>query len=107
VQSKDEGERYGRPKDLEKRLKRALDDAIDDAVPSLSRAARAYLDLRFLSPFTDGNSRIARLTFDYVLSRDGMGLHDATPIFGVRRWAHDTSEPWRFQRLLAKCAGPV
>lgn len=107
VFSKDHGERYGRPKDLEKRLSRALTDATDERVPTISRAARVYLDLCFLCPFSDGNSRIARLTFDNVLTRDGLGLHDAAPVFTVRRWAHDKGEPWRFQRTLAACVGPA
>ncbi|HBQ16373.1 MAG TPA: hypothetical protein DEF51_36340 [Myxococcales bacterium] len=106
VTSRDGGERYARPKDLEQRLAQVLADATDDAVPPMSRAARVYMDLGVLCPFSDGNARVARLTFDYVLSRDGLGMHDATPIFCVRRWAHDTSEPWRFQRVLAACTGP-
>lgn len=105
--SKDGGERYGRPKDLEKRLSQALTEATDEKVPAISRAARVYLDLCFMRPFSDGNSRIARLTFDHVLTRDGLGMHDAAPIFTVRRWAHDTGEPWRFQRTLAACVGPA
>ena len=105
--SKDEGERYGRPKDLEKRLADALRDATAEGVPTIARAARAYLDITFLCPFTDGNSRLARLIFDYVLTRDGLGMHDPTPIFAVRRWAHDSGEPWRFQKILAACVGPM
>ncbi len=105
--SKDKGERYGRPKDLEKRLSQALTDATDESVPTLSRAARVYMDLSILCPFSRGNTRIARLTFDHVLTRDGLGLHDASPVFSVRRWAHDTGEPWRFQRVLAACVGPT
>ena len=105
--SKDKGERYGRPKDLEKRLSQALTDATTEGVPAISRAARVYLDLCFLCPFTEGNSRIARLTLDHILTRDDLGLHDATPVFTVRRWAHDKGEPWRFQRTLAACVGPA
>ncbi|MCB9598734.1 MAG: Fic family protein [Sandaracinaceae bacterium] len=104
--SEDKGERYGRPKDLEKRLAQALADATNEATPPISRAARVYMDLSVLCPFTVGNARIARLTFDHVLARDGLGLHDATPVFTVRRWAHDKGEPWRFQKVLAACVGP-
>ena len=107
VTSRDQGERYGRPKDLEKRLAQALTDATATDVPTIGRAARLYMDLRCLRPFTDGNARVARLAFDYVLSRDGLGLHDATPVFAVRRWAHDPTEPWRFQKELAACVGPA
>jgi len=105
--SKDEGERYGTPKDLEGRLQQALDEATAEGTAAISRAARVYLDLTFLSPFTDGNARVARLTFDHVLARDGLALHDATPVFSVRRWAHDTGEAWRFQRELVACVGPA
>ncbi len=98
-------ERYGRPDDLEARLGQALADAIDESVPPISRAARVYMDLCVLRPYSDGNQRLARLTLDYVLTRDQLALHDGAPIFGVHRFAHDTSEPWRFQRLLASCVG--
>jgi len=107
VLSEDKAEHYGRPKDLEKRISQALSDATDESVPPISRAARAYMDLTFLRPFTDGNSRVARLTFDHVLTRSGLGLHDADPVFSVRRWAHDRGEPWRFQKVLAACVGPA
>ena len=98
---------YGRPKDLETRLKQALKDAIDESIPPISRAARVYMDLSVLRPYSDGNSRLARLALDYVLTRDGLGLHDGAPIFGMHHWAHDTGLPWRFQRKLASCVGKL
>ncbi|MFK7988532.1 MAG: Fic family protein [Sandaracinaceae bacterium] len=103
--AKDRGERYGRPKDLEKRLAEALKAASDFSTSPIARGARIYLDLCFLHPFKDGNARAARLALDYVLTQAGLALLDGPPIFAIPRWAHDEQEPWRFQRTLAACVG--
>lgn len=103
--AKDRAERYGRPKDLEKRLAEALKAASDVSTSPIARGARIYLDLCFLHPFKDGNARAARLALDYVLTQAGLALLDGPPIFAIARWAHDEQEPWRFQRTLATCVG--
>lgn len=57
--------------------------------PVAVRAARAYLDVCFFHPFDDGNGRAARLALDHVLTRAGLGLHAAEPLFVIARAADD------------------
>lgn len=77
-----------------------LAEAVDEATPRAIRAARVYLDVCFFHPFADGNARSARLALDYVLAREGYGLHVAEPVFLVARSAADALGPWRFAWLI-------
>jgi Fic family protein len=56
---------------------------------ALDAAARVYLDVCFFHPFDDGNARAARLALDCVLTRAGLAIHVAEPIFAIPRWADD------------------
>ena len=47
----------------------------------LVRAVRAYLDILFFHPFTDGNSRAARLAFHYFSTVDGMRFRNLDQLF--------------------------
>jgi hypothetical protein len=71
------------------RLTECLAEATDTAVPVAVRAARAYLDVSFFHPFSDGNARAARLALDHVLTRAGLALFSAEPVFLVSRAASD------------------
>jgi fido (protein-threonine AMPylation protein) len=49
-----------------------------------ARAARAYLDVAFFHPFTDGNGRAALLTLTFVLAREGVVLGEVGPLRTTR-----------------------
>ncbi len=98
-------ERYGRPPDLERRLKRCLEDCADASVIPTARAARAYLDVCFLHPFEDGNARLARLLADHVLTGAGLRLEAGDPVFALPRFAHDPKEPGRLFHALEWLTG--
>ena len=71
-------------------------EANDSSIPAPARAARAYLDLCFFHPFSDGNARAARLALDHVLTRAGLLLYAVEPIFTLSRAAND----WRGAQYL-------
>lgn len=50
-------------------------------VSPVVRAARAYLDISFIRPFVDGNRRLARLVFDFILSQATLGLREPESLF--------------------------
>jgi hypothetical protein len=101
--ARDGRERYGRPPDLEGRVRRALADASAAAPSAVARAARVYLDVCFLHPFRDGNARAARLALDFVLTRAGLGLEDAEGlIFRLPLPASDPAVGARYLALLAR-----
>lgn len=85
-----------------------LDQASDATVPITTRAARVYLDVCFFHPFADGNARTARLALDWVLAREGYGLHLAEPAFMLARAANDADGArafaWLLRRLLVRLA---
>lgn len=89
------------------RFDAAIQDAGDAAVPATLRAARVYLDVCFFHPFRDGNSRAARLALDHVLTRAGLALHSAEPLFIVSRAAADEYGPFAFQYVVDYRAGPI
>lgn len=98
-------ERYGLSDGLEERFARYLGEANDERIPPHARAARVYLDICFVHPFADGNARAARLALDYVLTRAGLALHAAAPVFVVARRALDTYGPYRFMHVIDYLAG--
>lgn len=97
-------ERYGFDGQLRARLEDALADANDTSVPLVARAARAYLDVCFFHPFTDGNGRAARLAFDFLLTREGVVLHDVAPLFRHPLAAGDVATAAGFLTLVTRVA---
>ena len=81
-------ERYAVPPGGRRDFERCLAEANDRKIV-LGVAARVYLDVCFFHPFEDGNARAARLALDWVLTRAGLALHVAEPIFALPRWADD------------------
>lgn len=99
-------ERYAYDAELHGRFVRALADADEAGASVCVRAARAYLDTCFFHPFVDGNARAARLALDFVLSREGLGLHAVEPVFVVARSASDANGAWALALLLEHLVGP-
>lgn len=97
-------ERYGASADLSSRFERCLVDTEEVGVTPVARAARVYLDVCFVHPFPDGNARAARLALDHVLTRHGLALHAAEPVFVVARRALDTGAH-RLQHVVDYLAG--
>jgi hypothetical protein len=93
--------------DTRARFDAALQDANDAAVPPSLRAARVYLDVCFFHPFRDGNARAARLALDHVLTRAGLSLYSAEPLFIVARAGTDEHGPFGFQYLVDYLTGPI
>ncbi|MFJ8942455.1 Fic family protein [Streptomyces sp. NPDC102395] len=62
-------ERYGLTSHTEAEFHLCLRETAD---PDIPLAARAYLDVTFFHPFTDGNARAALLTLVHVLPREGI-----------------------------------
>lgn len=98
-------ERYGYEPGLELTFAERLSGhgGGDGEVHPVLRAARAYLDVCFFHPFTDGNARAARVALDAILwgARVPVGnlrLVFAMPIPAGHR---DAYEAWA--RLLARC----
>mmetsp|Transcript_29049 Transcript_29049/g.68455 ORF Transcript_29049/g.68455 Transcript_29049/m.68455 type:complete len:536 (+) Transcript_29049:29-1636(+) len=73
----------------EDRFKELLEQANDESKPLALRAARAYLDVCFFHPFDDANSRMARLVFDFILTRAGVVLQTVDPVFLFGKSAKD------------------
>ncbi|MFF7206215.1 Fic family protein [Streptomyces sp. NPDC008141] len=65
-----------------------LRETTDPDIPLAARAARAYLDVAFFHPFTDGNARAALLTLVYVLARENIVLPEVGPL-QTTRYADD------------------
>ncbi|MFD6949602.1 MULTISPECIES: Fic family protein [unclassified Nocardiopsis] len=81
-------ERYGTGPDLRGLLDTCLvqSGGLDPALPA--RAARAYLDVCFFHPFTDGNARSAFLALSFVLARAGIALDQVGPLRRLPRHAN-------------------
>ncbi|GLW50738.1 hypothetical protein Stsp02_63990 [Streptomyces sp. NBRC 14336] len=96
-------ERYGISPDLPARLNTCLAEAEaeSDDLPLPSRAARAYLDVCFFHPFTDGNARSAFLTLTYLLARAGITLDQVGPIRRIQRRADDPEGALALADLIA------
>ncbi|MFV8755428.1 Fic family protein [Nannocystaceae bacterium ST9] len=99
-------ERYGFAPDLPDRFDACLAEAHDDAIEATSRAARLYLDVAYVHPFADGNARAARLALDFVLTRAGLALHGAGPVFVVARRALDRYGQYALTHVIDYLAGP-
>jgi Fic/DOC family len=82
-------ERYGLARDTQGRLERCLVDSTEAGLPVSARAARAYLDVCFFYPFTDGNARSALLALVFILVKEGVVLDEVGPIAPVQRFAGD------------------
>ncbi len=96
-------ERYGLAPDTRERFEQCLAGANDGPDLVVVRAARAYLDVCFFHPFEDGNARAARLALDHVLTRHGLGLHTAEPLFLISRSVEDGA--WQWTRLVDHLVG--
>jgi len=96
-------ERYGISESTQREFERCLSEANER--DALAAATRVYLDVCFFHPFDDGNARAARLALDYVLTRGGLALHVAEPIFAIPRWVDAYCVP-AFMVVLDRFAGP-
>lgn len=81
-------ERYGLTRRTQDDFGACLREATDLRVPLAARAARAYLDVAFFHPFTDGNARAALLTLVHVLAREDIVLPEVGPL-QTTRYADD------------------
>jgi hypothetical protein len=98
-------ERYPIAADTCARFAAALSQANEASPTPTVRAARAYLDVCFFHPFSDGNARAARLALDHVLTSAGMALHAAEPLFVVSRPGDDRFGAYTFAWLVNRLAG--
>lgn len=99
-------ERYALAADTEVRFRTALAQS-NSTEPACLRAGRVYLDVCFYHPFDDGNARAARLALDHVLTRAGLGLHVAQPLFALARSAADRSGAYDMCHAVAYLSGPL
>lgn len=81
-------ERYGLTPHTQADFDSCLRETTDPDIPLAARAARAYLDVAFFHPFTDGNGRAALLTLVYVLAREDIVLPEVGPL-QTTRYADD------------------
>ncbi|SCE14733.1 Fic/DOC family protein [Streptomyces sp. DvalAA-14] len=81
-------ERYGLTPNTRADFDSCLRDTTDPDIPPAARAARAYLDVAFFHPFTDGNARAALLTLVHVLAREDIVLPEVGPL-QTTRYADD------------------
>ncbi|MGW7210583.1 Fic family protein [Streptomyces sp. NPDC054837] len=81
-------ERYGLTSHTQADFDSCLRETTDPDIPLAARAARAYLDVAFFHPFTDGNARAALLTLVYVLAREDIVLPEVGPL-QTTRYADD------------------
>ncbi|MFI1797380.1 Fic family protein [Streptomyces sp. NPDC020379] len=81
-------ERYGLTPRTRAHFDSCLRETTDPDIPLAARAARAYLDVAFFHPFTDGNARAALLTLVYVLAREDIVLPEVGPL-QITRYADD------------------
>ncbi|WAZ21402.1 Fic family protein [Streptomyces cinnabarinus] len=94
-------ERYDISPELPARLDACLREAEADDLPLTARAARAYLDVCFFHPFTDGNARSAFLTLTFLLARAGVTLDQVGPVRRLQRRADDPHGALALADLLA------
>ncbi|MGW4372462.1 Fic family protein [Streptomyces albidoflavus] len=81
-------ERYGLTPHTQADFDGCLRETTDPDIPLAARAARAYLDVAFFHPFTDGNARAALLTLVHVLAREDIVLPEVGPL-QTTRYADD------------------
>ena len=95
------GARHPWTPDMEARFRQKLQlDDRDDA-PGVIRAVRGYLDVIFVHPFTDGNSRAARLMLEYGLRRHGLPTPDLEAFVRLPKHCGDRARYWGLCRMLA------
>ena len=92
------GERYSLDNDL-------LDRRLQSLGQPFASCLRAYLDILFFHPFSDGNSRAARLAFHFLASRDGLQFRIADPLFRLSLPAGSLPSYRLFQNLARRCLG--
>jgi hypothetical protein len=97
--------RYGIAPDTFDRFAACLAESEPGREPPALRAARVYRDICFFHPFPDGNARAARLALDHVITRAGLALHAAEPLFVIARDARDARGAWCFARALDRLLG--
>ncbi len=98
-------ERYGLDSKTRQKFEQCLSEANDTSISPQARAARVYLDICFFHPFVDGNARAARLALDHVLTRAGLSLALADPLFLFSLHATDPTVAWRFHYQVTMLAG--
>ncbi|OKI94687.1 hypothetical protein AMK10_16910 [Streptomyces sp. CB02058] len=81
-------ERYGLTSHTRADFDSCLRGTTDPDIPPAARAARAYLDVAFFHPFTDGNARAALVTLVHVLAREDIVLPEVGPL-QTTRYADD------------------
>jgi hypothetical protein len=81
-------ERYGLTPRTQADFGSCLNETDAADLPLSARAARAYLDVAFFHPFTDGNARAALLTLVHVLAREDIVLPEVGPL-QTTRYADD------------------
>ncbi|MDX3745730.1 Fic family protein [Streptomyces sp. AK08-02] len=86
--AKDGRERYGLTPRTQTDFASCLRESTDSDIPLAARAARAYLDVAFFHPFTDGNARAALLTLVHILAREDIVLPEVGPL-QTTRYADD------------------
>ena len=89
----------GGPSKTETQFFKLLEEA-DTAEPVALRASRAYLDVCFFHPFDDGCSRLARLVFDFILTRDNVAVNGVESIFLFGKSARDAEGAQRLVELV-------
>jgi hypothetical protein len=99
------GERYGMPPEGWSAFEACLEQADEDEPHVVARAVRAYLDVCFFHPFADGNGRAGRLACDFVLTRAGLALHSAEPVFLLSRLANDWAGAYAMQAVVESLVG--
>ena len=98
-------ERYALSGDTRERFAACLAESEPGGETVAVRAARVYLDVCFFHPFADGNARAARLALDHVITRAGLALHAAEPLFVVARAAADARGAWCFAYVIESLLG--
>ncbi|MFI8255007.1 hypothetical protein [Streptomyces filamentosus] len=81
-------ERYGLTSRTQADFDSCLRETNDPDLPLAARAARAYLDVAFFPPFTDGNARAALLALVHALAREDIVLPEVGPL-QTTRYADD------------------
>ena len=90
---------FGDGQSAQERFIKLLEEA-NSTEPVALRASRAYLDVLFFHPLDDGNSRLARLVFDFILTRENVAMGSVDGIFLFARSARDVVGAQRLVKLV-------
>ena len=90
---------FGDGQSAEEHFIKLLEEA-NSTEPVALRASRAYLDVLFFHPLDDGNSRLARLVFDFILTRANVAMGSVDGIFLFARSARDVVGAQRLVELV-------